>query len=104
MHHNDDHVVSNFIVQALQGHDITICDDGRQTRSFCFMDDLVYGLLKMMVTDDAVIGLVNLGNPTEFTIAQLAALVLELTNSRVKIGSRPLPQYDPRQRCPGVRP
>ena len=101
MHPNDGRVVSNFIVQALKGDDITICGGGRQTRSFCYIDDLVGGMIRMMATDDAVTGPVNLGNPGEFSILQLAEIVLELTGSKSKlIEYRPLPTDDPRQRQP----
>ncbi|MEH3125078.1 UDP-glucuronic acid decarboxylase family protein [Agrobacterium cavarae] len=102
MHPNDGRVVSNFIVQALKGEDITIYGDGQQTRSFCYSDDLVDAIMRMMDTADPVTGPVNIGNPHEFTIRQLANLVLELTGSRSKIVSRPLPQDDPLQRKPDI--
>ncbi|MGP4690340.1 UDP-glucuronic acid decarboxylase family protein [Agrobacterium cavarae] len=102
MHPNDGRVVSNFIVQALKGEDITIYGDGQQTRSFCYSDDLVDAIMRMMDTADSVTGPVNIGNPHEFTIRQLANLVLELTGSRSKIVSRPLPQDDPLQRKPDI--
>ncbi len=102
MHPNDGRVVSNFVVQALQGNDITIYGDGRQTRSFCYVDDLVDGLIRLMETGDDVTGPVNLGNPGEFTIRQLAELVIELTGSASKIIHRPLPVDDPKQRRPDI--
>jgi UDP-glucuronate decarboxylase len=102
MHPNDGRVVSNFIVQALKGEDISIYGSGRQTRSFCYVDDLVTGIVRMMATDESVIGPINLGNPGEFTIRQLAEIVIELTHSGSKIVERPLPQDDPKQRCPDI--
>jgi UDP-glucuronate decarboxylase len=102
MHPNDGRVVSNFIVQALRGKDITIYGDGAQTRSFCYVSDLVAGLTKMMDSPDDVTGPVNLGNPHEITIAQLAELVINLTNSRSKIVVRQLPEDDPKRRCPDI--
>jgi len=102
MHPNDGRVVSNFIVQALKGEPISIYGDGNQTRSFCYVDDLVEGLIRLMGTDDAVTGPVNLGNPGEFTMLQLAQLVLELTGSTSTIEHHPLPQDDPRQRRPDI--
>jgi len=98
---NDGRVVSNFIVQALQGDDITVYGDGAQTRSFCFVDDLVAGIIKMMNKDDFT-GPVNLGNPGEFTILELAEKVIKLTNSNSKIINKPLPQDDPMQRKPDI--
>lgn len=100
MHPNDGRVVSNFIVQALQNENITIYGDGSQTRSFCYVDDLIDGLIKMMDSD--IIGPVNLGNPEEFTIKKLAELVIKLTNSQSKIVCKPLPQDDPKQRQPDI--
>ena len=100
MHPNDGRVVSNFIVQALRGEDITIYGDGTQTRSFCYVDDLVAGMMAMMATPDSVTGPVNLGNPGEFTMLELAQLVLELTGSSAQLQFRPLPQDDPKQRRP----
>src|SRR5471032_1195963 len=100
MHPNDGRVVSNFIVQALLGRDITIYGDGSQTRSFCYVDDLVDGLVRLMDTPDAVTGPVNIGNPNEFTIQELATMTIELTGSRSRIVRRPLPNDDPRQRRP----
>jgi len=102
MHPNDGRVVSNFIVQALKGEPITIYGDGTQTRSFCYVDDLVEALLRLMATDDATTGPVNLGNPREFTILQLAEMVIEQTGSKSKIERRPLPADDPRQRRPDI--
>jgi UDP-glucuronate decarboxylase len=98
----DGRVVSNFIVQALRNKDITVYGLGEQTRSFCFVSDLVEGLVRLMGSDDAVTGPVNLGNPGEFTIRQLAELVLEITGSSSKIVYRPLPSDDPRQRRPDI--
>lgn len=102
MHPNDGRVVSNFIVQALRGEDITIFGDGSQSRSFCYVDELVDGLIRLMATPAECTGPVNLGNPGEFTIGQLAELVLELTNSSSKIVYHPLPGDDPRQRKPDI--
>ncbi|MFY8142260.1 MAG: UDP-glucuronic acid decarboxylase family protein [Caulobacter sp.] len=102
MHPNDGRVVSNFIVQALKGEDITLYGDGNQTRSFCYVDDLVDGLIRLMNTGDEVTGPINLGNPVEFTMKQLAELVLELTGSPSTIVHRPLPSDDPRQRQPDI--
>jgi UDP-glucuronate decarboxylase len=101
-HPNDGRVVSTFIVQALLNRDITVFGDGSQTRSFCYVDDLVSGLIKLMETPRAVTGPINLGNPGEFTIRELAQTVLDLTGSRSKIVHRPLPQDDPRQRQPDI--
>ena len=102
MHPNDGRVVSNFIIQALQGKDITIYGDGNQTRSFCYCDDLIEGLIRMMATDDSVIGPINLGNPNEFTIKQLAELVIELTGSKSRIIYQDSPADDPQQRQPVI--
>jgi len=102
MHPNDGRVVSNFIVQALQGRAITIFGDGSQTRSFCYVDDLIRGFIGLMDAPDSVTGPINLGNPGEFTIKQLAEIVVEMTGSRSKIEYRPLPQDDPTQRCPDI--
>ena len=102
MHPNDGRVVSNFIVQALLGRDITIYGDGSQTRSFCYVDDLIDGLMRLMGSADDVTGPINIGNPTEFTILELATQVIELTGSRSRIVHRPLPQDDPRQRRPDI--
>ena len=102
MHPDDGRVVSNFIVQALNSAPITIYGDGSQTRSFCYVDDLIDGLLRMMATADDVTGPVNLGNPGEFTVRELAEEVLALTGSRSKLVFRPLPSDDPRQRKPDI--
>ena len=102
MHPNDGRVVSNFIVQALKNKDITVYGDGDQTRSFCYVDDLVGGLVRLMKSMDEVVGPINLGKPGEFTIRQLAELVLELTGSASKIIHRALPQDDPKQRQPDI--
>jgi UDP-glucuronate decarboxylase len=102
MHPNDGRVVSNFIVQALTGQDITLFGDGLQTRSFCYVDDLIDGALRLMATPDEVIGPINLGNPVESTIRELAELVVAMTGSRSRIVYRPLPQDDPMQRCPDI--
>jgi UDP-glucuronate decarboxylase len=102
MHPNDGRVVSNFIVQALLDHDITVFGDGLQTRSFCYVDDLIDGLMRLMNTANDVIGPINLGNPKEFTILELASLVIELTGSRSRIVHRRRPQDDPRQRRPDI--
>lgn len=99
---NDARVVSNFIVQALQGQDITIFGDGSQTRSFCYVDDLIEAFVRFMDTPDNVTGPINLGNPNEFTISELAELVIELTGSKSKIDYRPLPSDDPKQRRPNL--
>ena len=98
----DGRVVSNFIVQALSGEDITIYGDGLQTRSFCYVDELVDGLVRLMESAPGVTGPINLGNPQEFTIAELARLVIELSRSRSRIVHRPLPSDDPRQRRPDI--
>jgi len=103
MHPNDGRVVSNFIVQALKGQDITLYGDGLQTRSFCYVDDLVDGFIRMMATGPEETGPINIGNPTEFTIRELAALILELTGSTAKLVFRPLPSDDPKQRQPDIR-
>ena len=102
MHPNDGRVVSNFIIQALRNEDITIYGTGNQTRSFCYVSDLVDGLMRLMQTHDEVTGPVNLGNPVEFTIRQLAETVISLTGSSSKIAYRPLPEDDPSQRCPDI--
>jgi UDP-glucuronate decarboxylase len=102
MHPNDGRVVSNFIVQALRNNDITVYGDGMQTRSFCYVDDLVEGLIRLMETGDGVVGPVNLGNPEEFTIRQLAEIVVDITGSASKIVRRPLPTDDPKQRQPEI--
>jgi UDP-glucuronate decarboxylase len=102
MHPNDGRVVSNFIVQAFRNKDITVYGDGTQTRSFCYVDDLVEALIRLMETGDEAIGPVNLGNPDEFTIRQLAEIVVEITGSASKIVHRPLPTDDPKQRQPEI--
>jgi UDP-glucuronate decarboxylase len=99
---NDGRVVSNFILQCLEGKDITIYGDGSQTRSFCYVDDLVNGFIKMMATPSTVTGPVNLGNPGEFTMIELAELAKKLTGSNSKISFKPLPQDDPKQRQPDI--
>src|SRR5687768_5545412 len=102
MHTNDGRVVSNFIVQALRGQDITIYGDGSQTRSFCYVDDLVEALIRLMGTDDKFTGPVNVGNPREFTILQLAEEVIRQTKSKSKIVRKKLPSDDPKQRQPDI--
>ena len=102
MHPNDGRVVSNFIMQALKGEDITIYGDGKQTRSFCFVDDLVEAIIRAMNTPDDFTGPVNIGNPKEFTILQLAELVTKLTGSKSQLVYKPLPSDDPRQRQPDI--
>jgi UDP-glucuronate decarboxylase len=102
MHPNDGRVVSNFIVQALRGQDLTIFGDGRQTRSFCYVDDLIDGMIRAMRTDASFTGPVNLGNPSEFTMIELAEKILQLTRSKSKIQFMPLPPDDPRQRQPDI--
>lgn len=102
MHPEDGRVVSNFIVQALRGEDITVFGDGKQTRSFQYVDDLIEGTVRMMQTRDSFIGPVNMGNPTEFTMLQLANEVIDLTGSKSKITYLPLPEDDPMQRQPDI--
>jgi len=102
MHPNDGRVVSNFIVQALKGEDITIYGDGQQTRSFCFVDDLIEAMLRMMGTASDVTGPVNIGNPGEFTMLEMAEAVIRLTKSKSKLVFLPLPQDDPKQRRPDI--
>ncbi len=102
MHPNDGRVVSNFIVQALRGEDITIYGQGQQTRSFCYVDDLVEGLMRLMATDDDFTGPVNIGNPGEFSIRELAEKVLAMTHSSSQLVFRPLPSDDPVRRCPDI--
>ncbi|MGB9150213.1 MAG: UDP-glucuronic acid decarboxylase family protein [Burkholderiales bacterium] len=102
MHPNDGRVVSNFIVQALKGQDITIYGDGQQTRSFCYVDDLIEGMARMMDTEPGFTGPLNLGNPSEFTMLELAENVLKLTSSSSKITFKPLPSDDPQQRQPDI--
>src|SRR3984957_16079764 len=102
MHPNDGRVVSNFIVQALRGEDITIYGDGMQTRSFCYVDDLIEAIVRMMETPSDVTGPINIGNPGEFTMLELAELVIEMTGTKSKIRFEPLPSDDPRQRRPDI--
>ena len=102
MHPNDGRVVSNFIVQALQGKDITIYGDGLQTRSFCYVDDLIEGMIRLMDTGDDVTGPINIGNPGEFTMIELAETVLKLVGSNSKLVRMPLPSDDPKQRKPDI--
>jgi UDP-glucuronate decarboxylase len=102
MHMNDGRVVSNFIVQALRGEDITIYGDGQQTRSFCYVDDLIEAMLRMMATGDKVPGPINIGNPGEFSMLELANKVIELTGSKSKLVRMPLPADDPKQRRPDI--
>jgi UDP-glucuronate decarboxylase len=102
MHPNDGRVVSNFIVQALQGKDITIYGDGQQTRSFCYVDDLIRGMISMMETGPDFTGPINIGNPGEFTMLELAELVIKLTGSKSKLVFLPKPEDDPKQRRPDI--
>lgn len=102
MDRNDGRVVSNFIVQALQGSDITIYGDGSQTRSFCYVDDLIAGMISLMNSPKDVIGPINIGNPNEFSISELVSEVISLTNSKSKVVELPLPEDDPRQRQPDI--
>jgi UDP-glucuronate decarboxylase len=102
MHPSDGRVVSNFVMQALQNENITIYGDGQQTRSFCYVDDLVDGLVRLMESSDDVTGPINLGNPGEFTIRELAEVIIDLTGSASKIVQQPLPADDPRQRKPDI--
>jgi len=102
MHPNDGRVVSNFVIQALKGEPITLYGDGSQTRAFCYVDDLIEGFIRLMDTADDVTGPVNLGNPVERTVKQLAERVLELSGSKSKIVYKPLPVDDPKQRCPDI--
>lgn len=102
MHPDDGRVVSNFVVQALRGHDITLHGDGGQTRAFCYVDDLIAGLMRLMDSPDEVTGPVNLGNPHEISVRELAERVVALTGSRSRLVYRPLPQDDPLQRCPDI--
>lgn len=102
MHPNDGRVVSNFIVQALNGRDITIYGDGSQTRSFQYVDDLITGMIKLMETPDSITGPINIGNPDEFSIKELAGKVIEITGSKSKITFEPLPTDDPTQRKPDI--
>jgi UDP-glucuronate decarboxylase len=102
MHPNDGRVVSNFIVQALKGEDITIYGDGLQTRSFCYVDDLIEGMIRLMDSAEDVTGPINVGNPSEFTMIELAENVLRLTGSKSKLIKMPLPADDPKQRKPDI--
>jgi UDP-glucuronate decarboxylase len=102
MHPADGRVVSNFIIQALKGEDITVYGDGGQTRSFCYADDLIEGMIRLMNTGDEITGPVNIGNPGEFTILELAQKVIAITDSKSKIIYQPLPQDDPMQRQPDI--
>ena len=102
MHPNDGRVVSNFIVQALKNEPITLYGDGSQTRAFCYVDDLIDGFVKLMAAADDVTGPVNLGNPVETSVAELAEMVVALTGSRSRLTRRPLPVDDPVQRCPDI--
>ena len=102
MHPNDGRVVSNFIMPALQGNDITIYGDGAQARSFCDVDDLVDAMVRMMNSDEGFVGRVNVGNPNPFTILQLAEEVIRLTGKRSSLVRHPLPTHDPKQRQPDI--
>ena len=102
MHPNDGRVVSNFVVQALQNKDITVYGDGSQTRSFCYVDDLIDGLVRLMETSDDVVGPLNLGNPEEFSVRELAETIIALIGSSSRIVHRPLPEDDPKQRRPDI--
>ncbi len=102
MHPSDGRVVSNFIVQALQGRELTIYGDGSQTRAFCYVDDMIEGLVRLMQTPEGVTGPVNLGNPHEITVRELAERIIALTGSRARIVHRPLPADDPTRRCPDI--
>jgi UDP-glucuronate decarboxylase len=103
MNPNDGRVVSNFIVQALRNNDITVYGDGSQTRSFQYIDDLLSAMTKMMATDDNLTGPINIGNPEEFTIRELAEKIIDLTGSKSKIIYKPLPKDDPVRRKPDIR-
>ncbi len=102
MHPNDGRVVSNFIVQALKGEDITLYGDGMQTRAFCYVEDLVDGLMRLMATGPEVTGPINIGNPHEIPVRELAERVIDLVNAKSRIVHKPLPQDDPLQRCPDI--
>jgi len=102
MHPNDGRVVSNFIIQALRNENITVYGTGEQTRSFQYVDDLVEGIVRFMNADNSFIGPVNIGNPEEYTIIELAEKIIHLTHSKSKIIFHPLPQDDPMQRCPDI--
>jgi UDP-glucuronate decarboxylase len=102
MHPSDGRVVSNFIMQALRGQPITIYGDGQQTRSFCYVDDLIEGFIRMMNANDVVSGPINLGNPVEFTVKELAEIIIKLTGSKSELIKKALPQDDPLQRQPDI--
>jgi len=102
MHPNDGRVVSNFIVQALRGEDITMFGSGEQTRSFCYVDDLIEAMVRMMATDGSLTGPINIGNPGEYSMLQLAETVVRLTQSKSKLIFKPLPSDDPKQRRPDI--
>jgi UDP-glucuronate decarboxylase len=102
MHPNDGRVVSNFIVQALKGENITIFGDGMQTRAFCYVDDLIDGFVRMMATPDDIAGPINLGNPVEMPMVELAQRVVKLVGAKSNLVFRPLPVDDPMQRCPDI--
>jgi UDP-glucuronate decarboxylase len=102
MHPNDGRVVSTFIVQALNNQNITVFGKGTQTRSFCYVDDMIDGMIRMMNAPDDFIGPVNLGNPSEFSITELARLIIDMTGSKSRIQNQPLPQDDPLQRQPDI--
>lgn len=102
MQKNDGRVVSNFIVQALEGNDITIYGDGSQTRSFCYVSDLVEGIVRLMNSDQSITGPINIGNPSEFTVNQLAQMIIEMTKSKSTIVYKPLPEDDPKKRKPDI--
>ena len=102
MHPSDGRVVSNFIIQALRGESVTLYGDGSQTRSFCYVDDMVEGFIRLMDSPDECTGPINLGNPDEFSIKELAEHVVSLTGSKSEIVSKPLPEDDPKQRCPDI--
>ena len=102
MHPNDGRVVSNFIVQALKGEDITLYGEGTQTRAFCYVDDLIEGFIRLMNTDDSITGPINIGNPHEITVRELAETVIRLTGAKSQLVHRPLPADDPTQRCPDI--
>jgi UDP-glucuronate decarboxylase len=103
MHQNDGRVVSNFIIQALKGENITVYGDGSQTRSFCYIDDMIEGMIRLMNTPDDITGPVNLGNPSEISILELAEKILKMANSKSRIVFKSLPQDDPVRRCPDIR-
>ena len=102
MHPYDGRVVSNFIRQAIRNEDITLYGDGKQSRSFCYVDDLITGIMALMNGPDSFVGPVNIGNPTEFSMKQLAEMVIEMTGSKSKLAFKPMPQDDPKQRQPDI--